>query len=953
VGKIMYLKLTMILLFLCISLTVVFAVVNPVYVNHGERYFSFQIRDKAELQTLTRMISIDNVKDNTVYAYANQKEWDSFNKLSYKITPLYHPSTLIDPGMSTNDRDIWSFDTYPSYDQYVTMMNTFATNYPNLCQIYELSTLASGRKILFAHISSNIATPAAKPEVMYTSSMHGDEVTGYILMLRLINTLLTQYGTDSRLTAMVNNLDIWINPVANPDGTYAGGNSSVSGATRGNANGIDLNRNFRDPVTGYPATQQPETILYQNFALSHHFIQVANFHGGAEVCNYPWDVWTSSVHTHPDNAWFFNECTAYAVAAKSHNSSYMTDVVSSGVTEGGDWYVVNGGRQDFTTYFAHGREVTYEVSSTKMPIASTMPTYWTYNYESLLTYLECAYYGIRGTVTNGSGTGLTATITVSGHDAYNSEIITDPTFGDYYRMIAPGTWTLVYSATGYQTKTISNISVASYTSVVTQNVIMDGLNAPLNLIATPGDGVVNLSWSAPSPVPSGGYRIYRNNVLYTTLANTITTYSDTGVTNGTPYSYYVKALYNTPIEESPASNTVNATPGVTNPTQVISLTSGWNLMSLDVHPTSMAPANVFSTVIANLLQVKNLTQTYDPALPSYLNTLTSLTDGQGYWVRMNSTSSLSLTAPAVNPTSTTIHLNTGWNLIGFTPQASQAIATSLSGIMSYIIQVKSLTQSYDPSLPSYLNTLTNLVPGKGYWAKVNAACDLVYPSSKSGNNDPSIIYSETPIPDWQPVIYPNNSATLYGTVEINCHPAEQGDIVGAFINNECVSVSEVQINDGIAYVTLVINMPSDEATASFKVYDYSVDQVVDITSTASLSAGGVYGNDGLVALETAICPTDDPTAQAPVTLSQNYPNPFNPNTSIIYNLKNKGYVELSVYNVKGDLVRSLVQGNDSAGSHTVSWNGTDNCGKNVASGLYFYKVKSGSFTSTKKMILIK
>ncbi len=945
----MFTKLLMMFLLLSISLTMLFAVMTPVYVNHGERYFSFQIRDKSELQTLTRMISIDNVKDNTVYAYANQKEWDIFTKLSYQITPLLHPGTLIDAQMSSNERDIWTFDTYPTYTQYETMMTTFASTYPNICQIYELGTLASGRKILFAHISSNVATAAAKPEVMFTSSIHGDETTGYILMLHFINDILSKYGTDSRATALINNLDIWINPLANPDGTYAGGNSSVSGSTRGNHNGIDLNRNFRDPTYGYPTTTELETTYYQNFADAHHFIQVANLHGGAEVCNYPWDGWT---RLHTDDAWFQTECRAYADTVHAVNSSYMIDY-ENGITNGAAWYVVNGGRQDYTTYFAHGREITIELSSTKLLPAAQLQTHWNYNYKSFYKYLERANYGIRGTVVNDAGTGIAATITVSGHDADNSQIITDPTFGDYYRMIAPGTYTLVYSATGYQTKTISSIAVASYTSVVSRNIIMDDLHAPLNLAATPGNTVVNLSWSAPSPVPSGGYKVYRNGSLITTTAISTTTYSDTNVTNGTSYSYYVKAQYNTPVEESAASNTVNATPNVSNPTQTISLANGWNLISLDVHPTSMAPGSIFSTVIANLLQVKNLSQTYDPAMPSYLNTLSSLSDGQGYWVRMSSAGSLSLTAPAVNTTSTTIHLNTGWNLIGFAPQTSQATNTSLASILSHVLQVKSLTQSYDPSLPSYLNTLTNLVPGKGYWAKVDASCDLIYPIAKTGSNGSVIANNEQPVPEWQPVIYPNNSATLYATVEINCHSAEPGDIVAAFINNECVAASEIQIANNLAYVTLVINMPTDYADANFMVYDASADQVIEMTNTESLIAGGVYGTDGLVALQTAICLATDPTAIIPVTLGQNYPNPFNPTTSICYSLKNKDFVELKIYNIRGNLVKTLVEKNDKPGSHTVTWHGTDDRGKPVGSGIYFFKIKSGSFSSTKKMILIK
>lgn len=63
-------------------------------------------------------------------------------------------------------------------------------------------------------------------------------------MLRLIDTLLSSYGTDQRLTNLINNLEIWICPDTNPDGTYYGGNNSVSGARRYNYNGYDLNRNF-------------------------------------------------------------------------------------------------------------------------------------------------------------------------------------------------------------------------------------------------------------------------------------------------------------------------------------------------------------------------------------------------------------------------------------------------------------------------------------------------------------------------------------------------------------------------------------------------------------------------------------------------------------------------------------------------------------------------------------
>ena len=118
----------------------------------------------------------------------------------------------------------------------------------------------------------------AEPQVLYTSSMHGDETTGYVLLLRLIDYFTSHYGTDAEVTDMINGMEIWINPAANPDGTYHGGNNTVFGATRSNGNGIDLNRNYPDPQYGdHPDGNawQPETILFMQFD---SFLRKTNIH---------------------------------------------------------------------------------------------------------------------------------------------------------------------------------------------------------------------------------------------------------------------------------------------------------------------------------------------------------------------------------------------------------------------------------------------------------------------------------------------------------------------------------------------------------------------------------------------------------------------------------------------------------------------------------------------------
>ncbi len=88
-------------------------------------------------------------------------------------------------------------------------------------------------------------------------------------------------------------------------------------------------------------------------------------------------------------------------------------------------------------------------------------------------------------------------------------------------------------------------------------------------------------------------------------------------------------------------------------------------------------------------------------------------------------------------------------------------------------------------------------------------------------------------------------------------------------------------------------------------------------------------------------------------VSQNYPNPFNPSTEITYSLPIKAEVTVVIYNVMGQKVRVFDQGQQSAGEHSVTWNATDKSGREVASGMYFYKITAGDFSASRKMVLLK
>ena len=88
-------------------------------------------------------------------------------------------------------------------------------------------------------------------------------------------------------------------------------------------------------------------------------------------------------------------------------------------------------------------------------------------------------------------------------------------------------------------------------------------------------------------------------------------------------------------------------------------------------------------------------------------------------------------------------------------------------------------------------------------------------------------------------------------------------------------------------------------------------------------------------------------------LAQNYPNPFNPTTSIQYALPTVSPVTIEIYNILGSKIATLFDGKQQAGSHTITWNGMDKHGNQVASGLYFYKMTTPNFSKTRKMMLMR
>jgi hypothetical protein len=408
--------------------------------RRNEMEIRVEVKDRTEAQNLSDLHLNGDIYFEYALLYVIPDELKLVQDagFDYKITK---------ENLNEYYKDFWeSRDGYHSNQAIIALMDSLAAAMPDLVMKKVYGQSIQGRELSALKISDNVTLDENEAEVGFDGTIHGDEIGGSENCIRFARWLCQQYGNNTEITNLINNREIWIYPMVNPDGRQA--------ITRTNAAGVDLNRDYGycwyiGWGNGVEPYSQPETKAMRQMDYENQFSIHLSMHSGIEVMLYPWYFYD---HPCPDEAGITKLVDIY-----KSNSGYT------------DLRVGPGSEIIFTTgtlaEYAYGVMGSYgliiEISTNKQP--SNPEYYFEINLQSMVKVIEYAGYGIEGTITNAeTGSPVAASIFVD----QTITCYSDPEVGGFHKYVLPGLHTIKVVANGYQTKVVSNINVNELSSTV-------------------------------------------------------------------------------------------------------------------------------------------------------------------------------------------------------------------------------------------------------------------------------------------------------------------------------------------------------------------------------------------------------------------------------------------------------------------------------------------------------
>ncbi len=406
----------------------------------------------------------------------------------------------------------------------------------------------------------------------------------------------------------------------------------------------------------------------------------------------------------------------------------------------------------------------------------------------------------------------------------------------------------------------------------------------------------------------------------------------------------------------------NGLSGLTNLTatsvaqQQITLNLGWQIISSYISPSNPSLDSLFQKVRSNVVIVKDgAGHVYWPAYN--INSIGSWQSSQGYQIKMQSSQVLDVIGSQITPQSTPISVPKGWSIIGYLKTLPMSIDTALNGISTKIIIVKNgQGQVYWPAYG--INSIGDMNPGEGYQIKLSDSATFVYPAdigSTSALRKIASSYELSPSHHFGVPEVTDNSAVILFPAKVVGDVLQPGDELGIFDGNGLLCGSGVYEGKNLAITVFGDDNLSKDKDGFLpgrqflvKIYSRRLATEFNYVKVRYLNSDDTYQVNGINIVSSLNVDSYKFKGNAELEVLSNYPNPFNPTTTIAYNLQKTEPIRISLYNILGQLVSTLVSGVQSEGVHRLEINGAQ-----LSSGVYEVVFQTGSTYKTIKIELIK
>ena len=656
--------------------------------------------------------------------------------------------------------------------------------------------------------------------------------------------------------------------------------------SRFNANGFDLNRQFPDRI------DDPFNSTVGRPMEVGLLMEFGQMHSPVLSANYHGGTLVMN-YPYDSNPNFQNVNTPtpdddwfidLALTYSSLNLPMYNGPFPQGITNGADWYAIYGGMQDFVYTWEGRADITIEVSEQGWPPENQLPGFWEDNRESMLAYMMKVHHGVRGIVTDET-TGLPIPSIITVAGNYH-EVYPDPDVGDYYRLLLPGSYNMEYYCYGYVPVSVQDV------------VVLEGQLTRVDVQMTPAEP---------------GY-------VFDDLEGTTADYTHSAITTG--------------------------------------FTDQWHLSEQrSSTPTHSFKCGAVGTGnYANLLDAGLVT----PVLNVQLNSKLS------FWHYIDSEISGSHYPYAYDGGLVEIKI------------VGDSVWTQIIPEGGYPKRIRNTGGSgpFPPETPVFAGNIEgrevvfNLAGYEGevqfrfrFGADGSVAREGWYIDDIELTSDGGAVLAVTLTPENPPIVIPAGGGTFGYTLDIENISGgtftfdgwieavlPDGSVYGPILLRP-----DLTLNPSASIIrTMTQNVP---ANAPAGTYTYRLntgnhpDNVIAFDEfdfdKSGVDANGYVGDwrldgwneSGLAA---------DLYAPSEYYLAQNYPNPFNPVTVISFQLLAVSYVNLTIYDITGREVSTLVDGMKPAGRHQIVFDGS-----NLASGVYFCRLTAGDFKAMKKMLLVK